>query len=123
MFRKLLIKWRKKCEMKKWELRITKNFKDLEHRRKLTKEQKKEVQDFYMDLIGKKVPLYFYSRTGHFTKDYVPNNIYHCELIPRANEQRLRSAFGDKNMCDYLFPSENIVHSILKNINGYYYYE
>lgn len=127
MFKKLLRKYRKWREMKRWEVRITKNFKDLEHRRKLSKAQKKEVQDFYMNLIGKKVPLYcheyFYSRTGHFTKEYVPNNIYHCELVPKANQHRLQCAFGDKNMCDFLFPGENIVHSILKNMNGYYYYE
>ena len=127
MFGKLMNRLAKKREMKKWEVRITKNFKDLEHHRKLTKEQVKEIQDFYMDMIGKKVPLYcheyFYSRTGYFTKEYVPNNIYHCELVPKANQHRLQSAFGDKNMCDFLFPGENIVHSILKNMNGYYYFE
>ena len=127
MFERLQGRIRKKREMKKWEERITKNFKDLETHRKLTKDQKKEVQDFYLDMIGKKVPLYcheyFYSRTGHFTKEYVPNNIYHCELVPKANIHGLSSAFGDKNMCDLLFPGENIVHSILKNMNGYYYFE
>jgi len=127
MFRRIINKYRKWREMKKWKVRITKNFKDLEHRRKLSKAQKKEVQDFYMEMIGKKIPLYcheyFYSRTGHFTKEYVPNNIYHCELVPKANQHRLQCAFGDKNMCDFLFPGENIVHSILKNMNGYYYYE
>ena len=127
MFGKFINRLAKKREMRKWEVRITKNFKDLEHHRKLTKEQEKEVQDYYMDMIGKKVPLYcheyFYSRTGHFTKEYVPNNIYHCELVPKANQHRLQRAFGDKNMCDFLFPGENIVHSILKNMNGYYYFE
>lgn len=127
MFKKLIAKIRKKREMKKWEVRITKNFKDLEHYRKLTKEQEKEIQDFYVSMIGKKIPLYcheyFYSRTGVFTKEYVPNNIYHCEIVPKANVHRLQSALGDKNMCDFLFPGENVVHSILKNMNGYYYYE
>lgn len=127
MFRKILNQARKVHEMKKWKVRITKNFKDLKHRRKLTVEQKKEVQDYYRRLIGKKVPLYcheyFYSRTGVFNKEYVPNNIYHCELVPKANQHRLQGAFGDKNMCDFLFPGENIVHSILKNMNGYYYHE
>jgi len=127
MFGKLLTKWNKYREMKKWEKKITCNFKDLEHRRKLTKEQKKEVQDFYMDMIGKKIPLYcheyFYSRTGVFTKNYVPNNIYHCELLPKANIKRYGNVLGDKNLCDNLFPGENIAHSILKNMNGYYYFE
>lgn len=119
-----LAKWR---EMKKYEVRITKNFKDLKNRRKLTKEQIKEVDDFYISMIGKKVPLYcheyFYSRSGHFTKEYIPNNFYHCELLPKANIKRYGTVLGDKNLCDNLFPGENIAHSILKNMNGYYYYE
>ena len=127
MLGKMFTKFRKMREMKKWKKIITCNFKYLEHRRKLTPKQKKEVQDFYKNMIGKEIPLYcheyFYSRTGVFTKDYVPNNIYHCELVPKANVHHLQGAFGDKNMCDFLFPGENVVHSILKNMNGYYYYE
>lgn len=127
MFERIRAKIRKKKELKKWEVRITKNFKDLKNRRKLTKEQIKEVDDFYISMIGKKVPLYcheyFYSRTGHFTKEYIPNNFYHCELLPKANIKRYGTVLGDKNLCDNLFPGENIAHSILKNMNGYYYYE
>lgn len=127
MFGKLLIKYWKYRKKKASKVRITKHFKDLEHRRKLTKAQKKEVQDFYISMIGKKVPLYcheyFYSRTGFFSKEYVPKDFYHCELVPRANNHLKSSAYNDKNICDLLFPGENIVHSILKNMNGYYYYE
>ena len=122
-----LFRWiRKKKEMWQWRVRITRNFKDLENHRKLTRKQKKEVQDFYRDMIGKKVPLYcheyFYSRTGYFTKEYVPNNFYHCELVPRANVSSM-GGIGDKNLLDMTFPGENVVHCILKNINGYYYYD
>lgn len=122
--RRFLIKRR---EMKKYEKKITKNFKELKHRHKLNKAQKKEVQEFYQGLIGKSVPLYcheyFYSRTGVFNKEYVPNNIYHCEIVPKANVKQYGHVLGDKNLCDFLFPGENIAHSILKNMNGYYYYE
>ena len=127
MFFKLKNRIRKRQEMKKWKVRITRNFTDLENRRKLTRAQKKEVQDFYMSMIGKKIPLYcheyFYSRTGYFTKEYVPNNLYHVDLVPRANNHKLQSAYGDKNMCDILFSGENVAHSILKNMNGYFYFE
>ena len=127
MLKKLTRKLAKMQEMKKWERKITINFKDLEHRRKLTKAQKKEVQDFYISMIGKKIPLdcheYFYSRTGFFTKDYVPKGLFHCELLPKANNKRYSGVLGDKNLCENLFPGENIAHSILKNMNGYYYYE
>lgn len=127
MFGKIKNRIAKNREMKRWKVRITKNFKDLENHRKLTREQKKEVQDFYMSMIGKKIPLYcheyFYSRTGYFTKEYVPNNLYHVDLVPRANNHKLQSAYGDKNMCDILFSGENVAHSILKNMNGYFYFE
>ena len=127
MFGKIKNRIAKNREMKRWKVRITKNFKDLENRRKLTRAQKKEVQDFYMSMTGKKIPLYcheyFYSRTGYFTKEYVPNNLYHVDLVPRANNHKLQSAYGDKNMCDILFSGENVAHSILKNMNGYFYFE
>lgn len=126
MFRKLLDKFRKYREMRKSKLKITNNFKDLKVHRKLSKEQKKEVQDFYISMIGRKIDLhcheYFYSRTGVFSKEYVPVNFYHCELVPRANI-RSNNFLGDKNLYDFWFPGENVVHSILKNMNGYYYYE
>ena len=124
---KMNSRFRKFREMKKRKKKITKNFKDLKERRVLSREQKKEVQDFYKSLIGKKIDLhcheYFYSRTGVFTKEYVPANFYHCELVPRANEHPLNCAYGDKNLCDILFPNENVAHSYLKNMNGYYYFE
>lgn len=120
-------KFKKQLELRRWKKVITRNNKDLEHHRKLTKAQKREVQDFYQSMIGKKIPLYsheyFYSRTGVFTKEYVPTNIYHCELIPKANHRPFMHTYSDKNMCELLLPNETIVHSFLKNMNGYYYYE
>ena len=106
---------------------ITDSLKKLDVHRKLTKEQKQEVQDYYLGLIGQKVPLYsheyFYSRTGVFTKDYVPTNLYYCELLPKANDKTLAKAYCDKNVCDLLFPGENVAHCVLKNMHGYYYFE
>lgn len=117
----------KKMESKSFKEKITKNFKDLEVHRKLTDEQKKEVQDFYKSMIGRGVDLYsheyFYSRTGVFTKEYVPTNLYHCEILPRANMHPFNEAYGDKNMCDVLFPKDKVAHNVIKNMNGYYYLE
>lgn len=106
---------------------ITDNFKDLENHRKLTKAQKKEVDDFYMSMIGETVPLYcheyFYSRTGVFSKDYIPKDFYTLQLRPKANVFQFQSAYDDKNIYDLILAGENVVHTILKNMNGYYYYE
>ena len=107
--------------------KITRNFKDLKTHRKLTESQKKEVDNFYVSMIGKKVPLYcheyFYSRTGVFSKDYIPKDLYTLEILQKANVYQMRDAYDDKNIYDTIFEGENIVHTILKNMNGYYYYE
>lgn len=127
ILKRIVRKLEYKQDLKEKKKVITKNFNDLKHRRKLTKEQKKEVQDYYFNLIGRKVPLYsheyFYSRTGFFNKEYVPTNLYHCDLIRKANYYPLMYAYSDKNLQDVLLEKENTVHALLKNINGYYYYE
>ena len=118
----------KRSQMQKGlQKKITRNFNDLEQRRYLTDEQKKEVDDFYISMIGKTVPLYcheyFYSRTGVFSKDYVPKDFYTMEILQKANVYQMREAYDDKNIYDIIFAGENIVHTILKNMNGYYYFE
>ena len=127
MFGKLMSRISKYREMRQKKLEMTRKFKNLQVRRKLTKAQKKEIQDFYLDAIGKKVPLYgheyFYSRNGIFSKYYIPSTLYLCDLLPKANNHFLTPFYSDKNFTELLFPGENIAHSILKNINGYYYFE
>ena len=118
----------KRYQMQKdLQAKITRNFKDLKQRRYLTEEQKKEVNDFYISMIGKKVPLYcheyFYSRTGVFSKEYIPKDFYTLELRPRANVFKFQEAYDDKNLYDIILSDENVVHTILKNMNGYFYYE
>lgn len=124
---KLRKSFRKRQLAKALTKKITRNFKDLKVRRKLTRAQKKEVNDFYKGLIGRKVPLYcheyFYSRTGVFSKDYIPKDFYTMEILQKANVYQFRDAYDDKNIYDILFAGENVVHTILKNMNGYYYYE
>lgn len=127
LFKRLVSILEYKRDLRDRKRMITKNIKDLEYHRKLTKAQKKEVEDFYMGITGKKVPLYsheyFYSRTGYFTKEYVPTNIYHCELVRKANFYPFMYFYSDKNMQEILLDKENTAHVILKNMNGYYYYE
>lgn len=119
--------YNKRQMSKDLEKKITRNFKDLKTLRKLTKAQKKEVDDFYISMIGQTVPLYcheyFYSRTGVFSKDYVPKDFYTMEILQKANVYQMRNAYDDKNIYDIILAGENVVHTILKNMNGYYYYE
>lgn len=99
----------------------------LEHRRVLTKEQENEVNDFYMGLIGKKLPLYgheySYSRNGMFSKDCMPEPFYVLELRPKANVFQFQEAYDDKNIYDIILAGENVSHTILKNMNGYFYFK
>lgn len=123
----VLTRFRKWRELRKYKAGITSNLVKLEHRRKLTRAQKREVQAYYRQLIGRRVPLYcheyFYSRTGVFTKKYVPHNIYHCDLVPKANNHTMSKSLCDKNLCDILLPDVRMPRTLLKNMNGYYYYE
>lgn len=99
----------------------------LPEKKQFTKSQKKEIIDYYKELIGKRVNLdshqYFYSRTGLYSKEYVPTYLYHVDLIGRANMMPYRDALADKNMCDVLLPDIKHPKTYLKNQNGYYYIE
>ena len=75
IFGKLLTAYEKHREMKKWKKVITSNFKDLENHKKLTKDQKKEIQDFYVGIIGKKIPLTAINISIH-EQEYLIKNMY-----------------------------------------------
>ena len=109
------------------DLFIKKQYNKLSEKKKLNKEQKREIQAFYKSLIGKKISLisheYFYSRTGVYSKEYVPKGLYTMELLPRANKMAYREAYVDKNMIDIILPNVKHPHTILKRINGYFYFE
>lgn len=111
-----------------YKKRTESRFPQMETRKKLTKQQKREILDFYKSLTGKKVSLidhvYFYSRTGIYSKEYMPIGLYETEIIGRANRlDAYDSVLADKNLDDLLLPDVKHPHNILKNINGYYYYE
>lgn len=73
--------------------------------RTLTKEQEKEIQDYYQPLLGRKVSTRWhqllYSITGRFTPTYLPFDIYH-ELINNLSPWKYIKAFDDKNLYRYL---------------------
>lgn len=121
-----------KYEYKKYvrrsDRRIAESLKKVEVRRRLTKEQAHEVREYYKRLTGKRITLlyheYFYSRTGVFSKEYMPIGFFEAELMGRANQwNRYYPSYSDKNMDEVYLP--HILHpqSILKNMNGYYYFK
>lgn len=100
--------------------------KSLRQTKQLTQRQKSEIQEFYNALIGKDICLdthrYFYSRTGIFSKEYIPIYLYYSELIHKANLMD-HKVLADKNLCDVIFSGVKQPKTFLKNINGYYYHE
>lgn len=126
-YRKIKVGFAKRVECKRCKKKITDKYKKINNPRRLSKSQIQEVQDFYKNIIGRKVSLYsheyFYARTGIFAKDYIPSDLYYCDILPRANNQWLKPAYADKNICDILFANEKQPRTILKNMNGYFYSE
>lgn len=126
-FVKKLLYDEKSRQMKKYKREITCHMKHLKTKRKLSPEQKEEIQSFYKNIIGQEIDLYsheyFYSRTGIYSKEYIPTNLHAVELLCKANDHRRTAAFGDKNMADILLKGVKMPHTLLKRMNGYYYYE
>lgn len=93
--------------------------------KRLTSAQKDEIRDFYKRLTGKDISTiyheYFYARTGVYSKEYMPVDLYEADIIGRANRLDADKLFADKNMDDILLPTIRHPKNILKNMNGYYY--
>lgn len=108
-------------------LRTANSFKKVKERRTLTKQQQQEVLNYYRKLTGKTVPLidheYFYSRTGQYSKEYMPIGLYEADIIGKANRLDCYNSYSDKNLDEVLLPNVRHPHSILKNVNGYFYFE
>ena len=113
--------------VEKYIKQVNESYKKLPCKVELTKTQEQEIQDFYMPLVGYKVPTdwhrYFYSRTGLFSVKYIPTSLYRLELTGRLNKLPWCVPFSDKNLNDIVLPSMKQPHTYLKNRNGYFYVE
>lgn len=91
----------------------------------LSSTQKKDIELYYQNLIGKRVPVYwheyFYARNDFFSVKYVPTCLYHSDVIYKLNNYKLRHAYVDKGIYDIYFPDILRPKTFVKNINGYYY--
>lgn len=120
-------KYAYKKYMKKWSDETQQKLANLKNRKHLTEAQKKEVVDYYRQLTGMTISTldheYFYSRTGLYTKDYIPMGLFQSQIVGRVNRLDLYKAYSDKNLDDILLTNVKHPHYYLKNINGYYYFE
>ena len=69
--------------------RTANSFKKVKDKKTLSKQQQQEILDYYKRLTGKSVSLidheYFYSRTGKYSKEYMPIGLYEADIIGKAN--------------------------------------
>lgn len=100
----------------------------------LTKAEKAEVQDYWKQIYGKKIPLYwhrkYYALTGKLDKSYVPDYIYTTQIEPKNNPDRISRILNDKSLIQSLFARklnelENVTIPKMYGgcANGFYYDE
>jgi hypothetical protein len=106
---------------------IRQKYRKLKIKRRLTWKQRREIQSFFKEAIGRRVPLiwhkFLYSRTGVYSPYYIPVGVYRTEMIGRLNNFMFKDAYADKNVADELFPDINQPKTFVKNINHHYYAE
>lgn len=95
---------------------------------KLTKNQKKQIDAFFTQSYGKKVPYYWHrlyqSYTGEFDYKYIPEIIFSTKLEPNSNKRIDVLPFENKNMLSVLFNGLNSVRTpttYVMCINGRYF--
>ena len=107
--------------------KIEKNCKKLPVVEELSPAQKAEIKEFFKTHVGEDVPLawhkYFTSRTGVYSKEYIPTALYKAKLVFWVNKVEYRNAYADKNMIDVYLPNANHPEVVVKNMNGYFYSE
>lgn len=90
----------------------------------LTDKQKKEIDDFYLENYGEKIPhnwhRLFQSFTGKFDKKYFPELLYIPNFEKKMNPKSYSDVFEDKSMIDLLVVNTTIKTPkiILSSIRG-----
>lgn len=79
--------------------------KNLDKSFKLTKEQKKQIKDFWKPYggISTKWCRYYYSKNNMFDPRYIPNTLYYTKIDQYFNSRKLGWGFNDKNYYSRIF--------------------
>lgn len=123
----VLSKYKDRNERESYIAGIKNSYDKLTRKKDLTNEQKRDIQEYYTSILGHQVPLdwhrYFYSRTDVFSVKYMPTSLYRTEIMGRLNDYTLKKAYTDKNITDLILPMAPQPKIILKNMNGYFFFE
>ncbi len=87
---------------------------------KLTKEQRKQIKDFWSPYcsVSSKWALYYSSKNGNFDPRYIPNTLYYTKIDQYFNARKLGYGFNDKNYYSRIFPNVKQPKTIVRNIGG-----
>lgn len=125
ILKRIYANYLKNKEIKGFVTPLKAKYVKLKEHRPLTKEQEKEIKDYFKELTGEDIPLiwheFLYSRTGVYSKKYIPSSLYKVTLLYRANRFGYRKAYADKNMAETYLPGVQHPKMLLKNMNGYFY--
>ena len=109
----------------KWKRKVGQLIKTKEAK-KLTKQQVHSIkQHFYENYGIRDLDVRWHqlitAANGHFSMDYIPEDIFYQQMEPKLNNRDLSYALGDKNLLDKLFPMAKQPKTIFKCINGFFY--
>ncbi len=87
---------------------------------KLTREQKKEVREFWKPYARVSVNWARYNaqETGVFDPRYIPYTVYYNKIDPYFNSKRLGDGFNDKNYYSQIFSDVKQPQTVVRNIGG-----
>lgn len=92
---------------------------------RLSKEQQRQIQDYWIPICGKTVKTEWhqllYSLCGHFTPAYMPLDVYNDLIAHWAPSFKVMAFFDDKNLYRYLFNGFKMPKRIVEHCNGVYY--
>lgn len=87
---------------------------------KLTKEQKKEIANFWKPFggVSPKWAQYYSAKNGLFDPRYIPNDLYYTKIDQYFNNRKLGYGFNDKNYYSRIFAGIKQPEVVVRKING-----
>ena len=88
---------------------------------KLTKEQKKQIKDFWKPYcrVSPKWVQYYVAKSGIFDPRYIPNDLFYTKIDQYFNNRKLGYGFNDKNYYSKIFADIKQPEIIVRKINGF----
>lgn len=95
-------------------------YKNIDKRYKLTKEQKKQIREFWKPYcrISTKWCRYYSAKNGLFDPRYIPNTLAYAKIDQHFNSRRLGYGFNDKNYYSTIFFGIGQPATLVRKIGG-----